>query len=103
MPLAARLPRLWTPARSPNADPSHVDSGVRRDGGVFGGFDAADADAGEREPWQQGRPAVGVVGEAEVGDGEGGDPEGEHASCSGAVGVLSGGEAGEGGGDVVGM
>ena len=54
--------------------------GVRSDGGVFGGFDAADADAGEQEPRKQYCPVRGVVSEADIRESEGGDADGEDAT-----------------------
>jgi len=56
---------------------AHDDRGMCSHGRVFGGLDAADADAGEHEPWQQRRPGGGVVGEADVCDGEGDDTQGQ--------------------------
>lgn len=86
----------------PEGGPADVFGGVGSDGGVFGGFNTSDADAGTHEPGQQCHPTGGVAGEAEVCDSERGDADHEYSGSAGSIARAAGGEAGEGGGDVVG-
>ncbi len=102
MPLAARLPKLCTAARSPNAEPRNVLGGMGRDGGVFSGFHAADAEAGKHEPHGEQHPVRGVERESDVRERERGDACDEDGPSADTVDESPGRDADDGRRGVVG-
>ena len=71
--------------KQPERGAADVGGCLSGDGSVFGGFGAADADAGEDEPGGQSRPVGRVSSEAEVGGYERADADREHTDGVGAA------------------
>src|SRR4029453_98381 len=102
MALAARLPKLCTAASSPNAEPRSSAGARAATAACSAGSPQPLASPAAQEPGGEGQDAGGVGGEAGIAQPEQAHPEDQDQHGPAAIPEPAGGDAGQGGGDVVG-
>jgi hypothetical protein len=102
MALAARLPKLCNAASSPNADPRSSAEARAATAACSAVSTQPIAIPAATNQGRQGQDAGAAGGEAGVGQPEQGHAEGQDLDGAAAVAEAAGGDAGQGGGDVVG-